>query len=391
MSIGNSGRDLVMCMLLLPVLEWLCSSAKIVGRPPNLQKGVMIAASFLAIFSAVKIGYEVALKEPSYYDTLEVVPGAAHAELKKGYKQASLKVHPDKLQAQRNAGGGEAADDEPPSDEAFLAVKAAYEVLSDTQLRDLYDKFGKAGIAKKDDTTSLLTGLGFFYVVWLALAYLLTRRKQVCRAQTWSFSGLLALAIFEYQATVQGFDFLQQQLPQLTMFEKVELLHRLYPVYLLGARLVALLFFQDIDAHNFVMLQHLHWKIDRLRERLFIHNNGAPACPPGVVPYASPELWTQFAQQTEHYYKLLQQQQPCRTATADTAAGQLPDAEDGTLAFGQLNADAIDAPFASDPTAPPVLRAAPAPAARGGGRQISGLIWFFGVYFFFQWLLGRSG
>ena len=36
---------------------------------------------------------------------------------------------------------------------------------------------------------------------------------------------------------------LQQQLPQLTMFEKVELLHRLYPVYLLGARLVALLFF----------------------------------------------------------------------------------------------------------------------------------------------------
>ena len=175
------------------------------------------------------------------------------------------------------------------------------------------------------------------------------------------------------------------------MFEKVELLHRLYPVYLLGARLVALLFFQDIDAHNFVMLQHLHWKIDRLRERLFIHNNGAPACPPGVVPYASPELWTQFAQQTEHYYKLLQQQQPCRTATADTAAGQLPVAEDGTLAFGQLNADAIDAPFASDPTAPPVLRAAPAPAARGGGRQISGLIWFFGVYFFFQWLLGRSG
>ena len=154
---------------------------------------------------------------------------------------------------------------------------------------------------------------------------------------------------------------------------------------------MALLFFQDIDAHNFVMLQHLHWKIDRLRERLFIHNNGAPACPPGVVPYASPELWTQFAQQTEHYYKLLQQQQPCRTATADTAAGQLPVAEDGTLAFGQLNADAIDAPFASDPTAPPVLRAAPAPAARGGGRQISGLIWFFGVYFFFQWLLGRSG
>ena len=28
---------------------------------------------------------------------------------------------------------------------------------------------------------------------------------------------------------------------------------------------VAWLYFEDTDAHNFVMLQHLHWKADRLR------------------------------------------------------------------------------------------------------------------------------
>ena len=31
-----------------------------------------------------------------------------------------------------------------------------------------------------------------------------------------------------------------------------------------------------------------------------------------------------------------------------------------------------------------------AAAAKQGGRSMSSLLWFFGVYFFFQWLLGRG-
>ena len=34
---------------------------------------------------------------------------------------------------------------------------------------------------------------------------------------------------------------------QLAMFEKIELLHRLYPTYLIGARMVAWLFFEDVS------------------------------------------------------------------------------------------------------------------------------------------------
>ena len=52
------------------------------------------------------------------------------------------------------------------------------------------------------------------------------------------------------------------------MFEKIELLHRLYPPYLLGARMAAWLFYEDHDAHNFVMLQGLHWKVDQLSKRM---------------------------------------------------------------------------------------------------------------------------
>tara|TARA_B100000524_G_scaffold347865_1_gene250756 strand:+ start:3065 stop:3460 length:396 start_codon:yes stop_codon:yes gene_type:complete len=99
-------------------------------------------------------------------------------------------VHPDKT----------VASGEEETDEAFMLLKKAYDVLYDTQLRDLYNKFGEPGVENKDDTNALLAGLGFFYVVWLAVAYLLTRKKAVTRAQTWGFTGLLALAIFEYQA-----------------------------------------------------------------------------------------------------------------------------------------------------------------------------------------------
>ena len=61
------------------------------------------------------------------------------------------------------------------------------------------------------------------------MAYLLTRRKSVGAAQTWTFTGLLALGIFEYQASIVGVDFAEEFLPQLALFERIELLHRLYP------------------------------------------------------------------------------------------------------------------------------------------------------------------
>ena len=279
-------------------------------------------------------------------------------------RHKTVQVHPDKLRAE---GGG----DEDIDDAAFVALKAAYDALSDSQLRDVYNKFGKGGLEHKDDTSALLANLGFFYVISLMLAYMLTRRRTVSRAQTWAFSGLLALGIFEYQARIAGLDFMQEQLPQLAMFEKVELLHRLYPAYLLGARMVAWLFFDDTDAHNFVMLQHLHWKVDRLRERLEMHAKMQPFSMPalpalGEDAQVTVETWRELAKNT--------------TAQAELAAGVGP-------AAGAETDQAM--PAVGLPTPPPLVAQKAAPAG-GGGRNLGGLVWFFGVYFFFQWLLGRG-
>ena len=414
MTIGNSGRDLCLYLCLLPFLDFFMASPRIIGRPGNKQRGAVVALSVLGGISAVKLGYEMQAKEESYYDLLDVLPSCPSSELKKGFKRASLKVHPDKRQAAANSGegGGDEIDSEA-TDEAFLALKHAYDTLSDTQKRDLYDKFGKPGLEfDGSDTTKLFTGLGFFYVMWLALAYLLTRRKSFNRAQTWSFTGLMAMGIFEYQACILSFDFLQDQLPQLAMFEKIELLHRIYPVYLMGGRCVAWLLYEDLDAHAFVMLQQLHWKVDRLRERLAVmaeEKSGAGAEKSSTaaaiaasslpqVPKLGPdgaitaEMWAELAQANAAAMKHYQDQYASGAGAGAGAGGE-------ATAAGPAGVNAAVAAGAADAVAgkaggmPPIARKPPPPnqGGGGGGKSIMSLVWFFGVYFFFQWLTGRGG
>ncbi|KAG8527053.1 uncharacterized protein KY384_008482 [Bacidia gigantensis] len=74
------------------------------------------------------------VRETKFYDTLGVKPGATDAELKTAYKKGALKHHPDK-----NAHNPEAA-------EKFKELSKAYEVLSDSQKRQMYDQYGEEGL-----------------------------------------------------------------------------------------------------------------------------------------------------------------------------------------------------------------------------------------------------
>ena len=69
-----------------------------------------------------------------YYEVLGVAKNASEAEIKKAYRRAAQKWHPD-----RNPGDAEAA-------ERFRESKEAYEVLSDARRRAAYDQFGHAGV-----------------------------------------------------------------------------------------------------------------------------------------------------------------------------------------------------------------------------------------------------
>ncbi|PNS15384.1 hypothetical protein CAC42_643 [Sphaceloma murrayae] len=68
--------------------------------------------------------------ETKLYDRLGVSPSAGEAEIKKAYKKAALKHHPDKNK------------DDPKSAEKFKEVSEAFEILSDADKRKLYDQYG---------------------------------------------------------------------------------------------------------------------------------------------------------------------------------------------------------------------------------------------------------
>ena len=74
------------------------------------------------------------MAERDYYEVLEVDRGASRDEIKRAYRQAALKYHPD-----RNPGDKE-------SEERFKEAAEAYSVLGDDEKRAMYDRYGRAGL-----------------------------------------------------------------------------------------------------------------------------------------------------------------------------------------------------------------------------------------------------
>lgn len=69
--------------------------------------------------------------DTAYYDLLELLSQATDLEIKRAYRKAAIKLHPDKNPNDPNAAA------------KFQEVGEAYQVLSDKTLRERYDKFGK--------------------------------------------------------------------------------------------------------------------------------------------------------------------------------------------------------------------------------------------------------
>jgi molecular chaperone DnaJ len=75
----------------------------------------------------------MATTEHDYYELLGVPRDASEPEIKKAFRALARELHPD-------------VSDAPDAQERFREVVEAYEVLSKSETRDLYDRYGHAGL-----------------------------------------------------------------------------------------------------------------------------------------------------------------------------------------------------------------------------------------------------
>ena len=75
----------------------------------------------------------MATTERDYYEILGVARTATEQEVKKAFRRLARELHPD-------------VSDAPDAEERFRQVTEAYEVLSKGETRDLYDRYGHAGL-----------------------------------------------------------------------------------------------------------------------------------------------------------------------------------------------------------------------------------------------------
>lgn len=75
----------------------------------------------------------MAITDRDYYELLGIPRTATEAEIKKAFRGLARELHPD-------------VSDDPNAEERFKEVVEAYEVLSNSERRQLYDRFGHAGL-----------------------------------------------------------------------------------------------------------------------------------------------------------------------------------------------------------------------------------------------------
>src|ERR671935_1809680 len=75
----------------------------------------------------------MATTQRDYYEVLGVAREAGDAEIKRAFRRLARELHPDVSAA-------------PDAQERFREVVEAYEVLSKRETRELYDRFGHAGL-----------------------------------------------------------------------------------------------------------------------------------------------------------------------------------------------------------------------------------------------------
>ena len=88
------------------------------------------------------------MTKADYYDVLGVPKNASKDDIKKAYRKLALKYHPDK-------------NKDKDAEDRFKEISEAYAVLYDDEKRQMYDRYGHAGIDQRYTTEDIFRGANF--------------------------------------------------------------------------------------------------------------------------------------------------------------------------------------------------------------------------------------
>ena len=108
-----------------------CRSSSSMRPRPTL-----VLVSLLLLLLALSLP-ERSFAAEDYYKVLGVSRSASPSQIKRAYRKLAVELHPDK-----NTNDPEATD-------KFANVNNAYEVLSDPDKRNIYDKYGEEGLKQQ--------------------------------------------------------------------------------------------------------------------------------------------------------------------------------------------------------------------------------------------------
>lgn len=177
---------------------------------------------------------------PSYYAVLGVTRSSNPLEIKRSFKKLSLILHPDK-------------NSSPDAADQFDAMKQAYDVLMDLELRDVYNKFGAAGIKanKRYNENQFLLECAIYYISYGMMAFIMTWGKKSGEARNWTLTGLMTMLVIEVAImTSQSNPIPDWLAPRLTEHEVVWLMHSLFPAFMNGCRSLGAYLYVDIETQT---------------------------------------------------------------------------------------------------------------------------------------------
>lgn len=116
----------------------------------------MLTITILQVTFVLMLLVALVIAGKDYYKILNVAKTASSADIKRAYRKLSLKYHPDK-------------NPSPDAAQKFAEIAQAYDVLSDAEKRQAYDRGGEDAV-KQQEQRSVFTLYG---IVFLSLYFIM--------------------------------------------------------------------------------------------------------------------------------------------------------------------------------------------------------------------------